>query len=350
MGRFDSYRAALAGKRVGLVVNQASVFRGKHTIDFLLAKGVRVVRLFALEHGVRGEGGAGEEIKDGIDPVSGLPVISLYGPNKKPSSQALAGLDIVVYDIQDVGVRFYTYISSLGLIMEACAENGVRVLVLDRPNPNDYVEGPVLDPALKSFVGAFPIPVVYGLTPAELARMIVGERWQRVRGLKLEVAKLSGYQRGGEPEPLEKRPSPGLRSMQAIRAYPSIALFEPSIVSFGRGTSQPFAQYGYPGAPLGGHRFVPEDGLHKGEECSGEEFFSLLVSRVPRFTTDYFTRALKLVKKRPFLLNERFLRLLVGDHRVVDGMLEGRSYAELRRGFAPALERYKIKRAQYLLY
>ena len=348
VARFEAYASQLAGKRVGLVVNQASVVKGKHTIDFLLERGVKVERLFALEHGVRGEGGAGETIRDGVDPVSGLPVVSLYGASKKPSAAALAGLDVVVYDIQDVGVRFFTYISSLGLIMEACAERGVSVLVLDRPNPNDYVEGPVLEPALRSFVGAFPIPVVYGLTPGELARMIVGERWQRVEGLKLEVVKLGGWKRGSL-EPLEARPSPGLRSLQAIRAYPSIALFEATSISFGRGTEQPFAQYGAPRLPYGSHRFTPADGAFRGQECAGEEFFSRPLAQVPRFTTDIFSRVVRALGPS-VVERESFLRLLVGDRAVVKGMLAGVSYAELRRGFAPGVARYLELRKKYLLY
>lgn len=356
VARFEAYRSVVEGKRVGLVVNQGSVFRGRHTIDFLLAQAkehnFRVERLFALEHGVRGEGGAGEEIKDGVDPVSGLPVISLYGASKKPTAAQLAGLDVVIYDIQDVGVRFFTYISSLGLIMEACAERGVQVLVLDRPNPNDYVEGPVLDPALKSFVGAFPIPVVYGLTPGELARMIQGERWQRgVAGLNLKVVRLAGWKRG-ELVALEARPSPGLRTMQAVRAYPALALFEATSVSFGRFTDAPFTQYGVPGASggrLGAHRFTPSDGPFKGQECRGVSFAALEPGQVPRFSTDVFGRALRVLGPR-MVERESFLRLLVGDREVVRGMLSGLSYEELRRGFAPGVARYLELRTRYLLY
>lgn len=357
VARFEAYAGALSGKRVGLVVNQASLFRGQHTIDFLLSRArennFQVVRLFALEHGVRGEGGAGEEIKDGFDPVSGLPVVSLYGPKKKPSAADLAGLDVVVYDIQDVGVRFFTYISSLGLIMEACAEAGVGVLVLDRPNPNDYVEGPVLDMALKSFVGAFPIPVVYGLSAGELARMIKGERWQAgVAGLDLKVVRVSGWKRG-ELVTLEARPSPGLRTAQAVRAYPSIALFEATSVSFGRFTDAPFTQYGVPaargGARLGTHRFTPADGPFKGQECRGESFGGLEPGRVPLFTTDIFARALRVLGPR-MVERESFLRLLVGDRAVVRGMLAGKSYEELSRGFATGVARYQELRKKYLLY
>jgi uncharacterized protein YbbC (DUF1343 family) len=357
VARFGQYSALLRGKRVGLVVNQASLHKGVHTIDFLLSKGVRVVKLFALEHGVRGEGGAGEEIGDSVDEKTGLPIVSLYGARKKPDDAALSGVDIIVYDIQDVGVRFFTYISSLGLIMEAAAEHRISVLVLDRPNPNgDYVEGPTLKPDCRSFVGAFPIPVVYGMTPGELARMIQGERWQAsMASLDLHVASLSGYDRRSYSFP-ENRPSPGLRSLQAIRAYPSLALFEPSIVSLGRGTEHPFTQYGIPGEPIGPASFTPhfqpkdQNKLYDGELCHGEEFYSLAPASVPRFTTDIFVRALGKVKRRPFLTNPRFLELLVGDKRVVSEMLAGKSYAEIRVGFEGELSRFIGRRRPYLLY
>jgi len=356
VARFEQYSSLLRGKRVGLVVNQASLYQGKHTIDLLLAKGVRIVKLYALEHGVRGEGGAGEEIGDSVDEKTGLPIISLYGARKKPDAAALAGVDVMVYDIQDVGVRFFTYISSLGLIMEAAAENRVSVLVLDRPNPNgDYVEGPILKADCKSFVGAFPIPVVYGMTPGELAKMIHGERWQKTPGLELRVVPLAGYDRREFSFP-ESRPSPGLRSLQAIRAYPSLALFEPSIISLGRGTDHPFAQYGIPGEVIGPATFTPrfrpkdQNKLYDGELCHGVEFHTLAPAAVPRFTTDIFVSALSKVKRRPFLTNPRFLELLVGDKAVVAGILAGKTYAELRRGFAGDLSRFEIARKPYLLY
>jgi uncharacterized protein YbbC (DUF1343 family) len=350
VARFDLYGARLAGKKVGLVVNQASVFRGMHTIDYLLSRGVRVERLFALEHGVRGEGGAGEEINDSVDEKTGIPIVSLYGPRKKPDAAALAGLDVIIYDIQDVGVRFFTYISSLGLIMEAAGEQGKAVIVLDRPNPNgDYTDGPLLQPENKSFVGAFPIPLVYGLTPGELAKMILGERWQKVSRLDLFVAPLQGYKRAVS-RPLEVRPSPGLRSHQSLRIYPSLALFEPTIISVGRGTDHPFEQYGLPQEGFGRHTFTPNGSLYRGELCHGEEFHSRSVGEVPRFTTDIFVSALARAKRKPFLTNPRFLELLVGDKRVVQQMLEGRPYSEIRKGFAEELADFVKRRKPYLLY
>jgi len=353
VANFEVYRSLLSGKRVGLVVNQASIFSGVHTIDFLRARGVQVVRLYALEHGVRGQGGAGEEIVDSVDETTGIPIVSLYGPKKKPDAQSLRGVDILVYDIQDVGVRFFTYISSLGLILEAAGEHRLPVLVLDRPNPNgDYIDGPVLKAENKSFVGAFPIPLVYGLTPGELAKMIVGERWQKIAELDLHVIPMRGYDRALSRPP-EARPSPGLRSMQAIRAYPSLALFEPSIISIGRGTAHPFEQFGIPVERLGEHTFVPRspsDGIYDGEICYGEEFYSRPLVEVPKFTTDIFSRAYQRVKRRPFLTNPRFLELLMGDKRVVAEMLAGKPYSEIRKSLAAELAAFERARKPYLLY
>lgn len=357
IGRPELFVEALQGKRVALVVNQASLYRGAHAIDLLLASKVSVVKLFALEHGVRGEGGAGEEIKDGVDEKTGLPIVSLYGAMKKPDARALAGVDAIVYDVQDVGVRFFTYISSLGLLMEAAAENRIALVVLDRANPNgDYTDGPLLKPENKSFVGAFPIPLVYGMTVGELARMIQGERWQKnMPALELRVVPLKDYDRSLIAMP-EARPSPGLRSLHAIRAYPSLALFEPTVMSFGRGTEHPFAQYGIPGEKIGKHTFTPrfapgdKNKIHDGRLCYGEEFYSRPIGAVPRFTTDIFVSALGRVRHRPFLTNARFLELLVGDKRVVKEMLRGKPYHEIRKSFAADLESFLRLRKKYLLY
>jgi uncharacterized protein YbbC (DUF1343 family) len=345
LARFDLYSAALAGKRVGLVVNQASVAPdGSHAIEFLRSRGVRVVRLYGLEHGVRGAGGAGEHIADGVDAPSGLPVVSLYGARRKPSPADLAGVDVVVFDIQDVGVRFFTYISSLGLILEAAAEQGKPVVVLDRPNPNgDYVDGPVS--RVHSFVSAFPIPVVYGLTIGELARMIVGERWQHTAGISLKVIPLAGYDRA-KPEPLPVPPSPGLRTFAALRAYPWIGLFEPTDVSVGRGTEHPYEVFGRPG-DQGDFSFTPgaapvgDPPLYLGLECRGRQFFT---GEVPRFTTDFFTA------ERPGVKDRAFLNLLVGDAAVVSQMLAGKPYTEIRRGLEGPLREFSARKRKYELY
>jgi uncharacterized protein YbbC (DUF1343 family) len=351
LARTELYVPALAGKRVGLVVNQASVFKGTHTIEFLRGKGVNLVKLYALEHGVRGQGGAGETIPDGVDPQSGLPIVSLYGDRKKPDAAALAGVDAVVFDVQDVGVRFFTYISSLGLILEACAEHSLPVVVLDRPNPNgDYVDGPVLSPGLHSFVGAYPIPVVYGLSIGELARMIVGEGWQHTAGIHLTVVSMDGWSRAVPVAP-EVRPSPGLKTLAAIRAYPSLCFFEPTRVSVGRGTDHPFEMYGMPSPALGPFAFTPVGDSsipYVGKECHGTEFFSRSPQDIPRFTTDLFASAVRAAGS--IVTDRHFLELLVGDRAVVDAMVAGKSWAEIRPSVAPAIRAFETRRSKYLLY
>ncbi|MGZ3651007.1 MAG: exo-beta-N-acetylmuramidase NamZ family protein [Bdellovibrionota bacterium] len=350
LARFDLYSGALANRRVGLVVNQASVFHGQHAIELLQNHGVRLVKLYGLEHGVRGEGGAGQPIGDGVDPQSGLPVVSLYGPRRKPDPASLAGVDVLVFDVQDVGTRFFTYISSLGLILEAAAENHLPVVVLDRPNPNaDYTDGPVLKAGLHSFVGAYPIPVVYGLTIGELARMIAGEGWQHTPGLRLQVVPLSGYDRRAFEMP-EGKPSPGLRSLNAIRAYPWLTLFEPTNISLGRGTEHPYELFGRPGKGLGDFSFTPKQigpgdpPLYLGQECFGTEFFSRPALQVPRFTTDFFSAA------NPRVTDPQFLNLLVGDKAVVAQMIQGVPWAKIRAGLENELREFTLRRRPYLLY
>lgn len=354
--RPDAYMPLLSGKRVALVVNQASISHGRHTIDLLLGQKVHLVKLFALEHGIRGDAGAGEGVPDGTDPQTGLPIVSLYGAHFKPTPEMLSDVDVIAFDIQDVGVRFYTYISSLGLIMEAAAENRRQVMVFDRPNPNgDYVEGPVMRPNNFSFVGEFPIPVVYGLTIGELAKMIDGQKWKQTTGLNLVVVPMQGYQRSVIYIP-EGIPSSGLKDIMAMRAYPSLALFEPTIMSVGKGTPHPYTMYGIPDEKIGPYTFIPQmikSGVHppyEGQTCYGEEFFSLEPEVIPRFTTDIYTKARKLVKRRPFETDKRFLQLLVGDNDVVEDILAGKSYRQIKTRFAKRLAAYTRLRKKYFLY
>lgn len=354
--RPEIYLPLLQNARVGLVVNQASLSHGAHTIDILRARGVNLIKLFALEHGLRGDGGAGEGIPDSVDPETGLPIISLYGTVYKPTPAMLSDIDVIVFDIQDVGVRFYTYISSLGLIMEAAAENGKRVMVLDRPNPNgDYVDGPMMRQNNISFVGAFPIPLVYGLTVGELATMIHFESWKLTPGLRLDIVPMADYRRGEIYTP-EGLPSSGLKTINAMRSYASLALFEPTIISVGKGTDDPYTQFGIPDERIGPHTFVPQPRkpgqhpMYEGQTCYGEEFIFRPAEQVPHFTTDIFVNALKKVRKRPFVTDKRFLRLLVGDDLVVEDMLKGRSYAQIRKRFEKDLADFSIRRQKYLLY
>lgn len=250
--QISQYYPYLKNKRVGLIVNQTSVLypntpKATHIVDALLADNINIVKVFAPEHGFRGDRGAGETIDDNIDGQTGLPIISLYGKNKAPSAQMLADIDVLIFDIQDVGVRFYTYISTMHYAMQAAAQYHIPFIVLDRPNPNGhYTAGPILDLSLQSFVGMHPIPIVHGLTVGELAKMIKGEQWIAfAEQLDLRVIPVQGY-RKSMSYPLPIAPSPNLPNAQAVQWYASLCLFEPTHISVGRGTDYPFQMLGHP--------------------------------------------------------------------------------------------------------
>lgn len=250
--QISQYYPYLKNKRVGLIVNQTSVLypntpKATHIVDALLADNINIVKVFSPEHGFRGDRGAGETIDDNIDSQTGLPIISLYGENKAPNAQMLADIDVLIFDIQDVGVRFYTYISTMHYAMQAAAQYHIPFIVLDRPNPNGhYTAGPILDLSLQSFVGMHPIPIVHGLTVGELAKMIKGEQWIAfAEQLDLRVIPVQGY-RKSMSYPLPIAPSPNLPNAQAVQWYASLCLFEPTHISVGRGTDYPFQMLGHP--------------------------------------------------------------------------------------------------------
>ena len=259
--RTEEYLPLLKGKRVGLVVNQTSVINNAETclLDTLLSLNANVVKVFAPEHGFRGDADAGETVKDGKDKRTGIPILSLYGSNKKPTPQQLKDIDILIFDIQDVGARFYTYISTLFYIMEAAAENNKEVIVLDRPNPCDYVEGPILKPTFRSFVGMLPIPLLHGCTVGELAQMINGEGWisKNPSGCRLTVIPCLGWEHQQEYS-LPVKPSPNLPNDQSIRLYASLFPFEGTNISVGRGTTLPFQVLGAPNEKYGDFTFTPQ--------------------------------------------------------------------------------------------
>ncbi len=259
--RTELYLQNLKDKSVGLVANHTTVIGKEHLADFLVRQGINLTRIFAPEHGFRGDADAGADIRNGVDAATGVPVVSLYGDKFKPTAADLQGIDIMIYDIQDVGVRFYTYISTLHYLMEACAENNIPLLILDRPDPlGFYVDGPVLENEFRSFVGLHPIPIVYGMTPGELALMINGEGWLKDgEKCSLQVIPCSGYNHNTRYQ-LPVNPSPNLNCMQAIYLYPSICLFEGTIMSLGRGTSSPFRVIGHPDYPDKNFFFVPKAG------------------------------------------------------------------------------------------
>lgn len=351
------YLSHLENKKVGVVVNHTSVKGDVHLVDFLLSEGVEVAKIFAPEHGFRGDASAGEKIEDGVDNKTGIPVISLYGETRKPTAGHLEGLDIVIFDIQDVGCRFYTYISTMHLVMEACAENEKPVLVLDRPNPNgDYIDGPVLDLEFQSFVGMHPIPVVHGCTIGELAQMINGENWlDAPRKCELIIIRTENYSHKMEYS-LPVSPSPNLPNDLAIQLYPSLCFFEATSVSIGRGTNFPFQVIGGTKPSLGDFTFTPRsipgvavNPKNEGEKCYGTDLRKL--EEVPDFTLKYFMDFYNQYEnEEDFLTRERWFNLLAGTDELIEKIREGRSEEEIKKSWQPDLEKFQQLRKKYLLY
>ncbi|MDC1222227.1 DUF1343 domain-containing protein [Salibacteraceae bacterium] len=357
----DDYLEQLKGKNVAVVGNHTSMVDSLHLVDFLLAQGVDIKKVFAPEHGFRGKADAGEKVDSGIDSKTGLPITSLYGSHKKPTPEDLEGIDVVIFDIQDVGARFYTYISTMAYVMEACAENKVAVIVFDRPNPNGfYVDGPMLDPEYKSFVGMLPIPVVHGLTVGELAQMINGEAWLE-NGVKcdLTVVPCEGYHHK-DVYVLPVKPSPNLPNQNAILLYPSLCFFEGTSISVGRGTDHPFEVFGHPNMTTGSHVFVPKpnDGSkhpkHEGLPCIGwdlTEFGGKNVQEKRRLILDYMVNAYReFHDKESFFLSNGFINKLAGTDELQKQIEAGMSADEIRATWRSDLATYMNMRRQYLLY
>jgi uncharacterized protein YbbC (DUF1343 family) len=358
--RMDLYLSQLQGKRVALVVNQTSVVNETHLVDTLLQLGIDIKKVFAPEHGFRGNHSAGAIIKDGKDLKTSLNVVSLYGKNKKPSAEMLADVDVVIFDIQDVGVRFYTYISTMHYVMEACAELGKEVVVLDRPNPNGYyIDGPILESEYKSFIGMHAIPIVHGLTVGELAQMINGEKWLKNEVIcNLKVVPCLNYTHDSLYQ-LPVRPSPNLPNMNAVYLYPYLGLFEGTNVSIGRGTDFPFQVIGRPGS-VGAFSFTPrsipgvsDNPKYLGQECVGET--------IPDFLSDDILSQNTLNLKWLILMYENnraedgeyfkdFFYKLAGNKELRIKIESGMSDADIRKTWQPGLEKYKVKRKKYLLY
>ncbi|WGL16311.1 DUF1343 domain-containing protein [Microbulbifer bruguierae] len=354
----EQYLPLLRGQQVGLVVNQTSRVGDTHLIDYLRHKSVPLKRIFALEHGVRGDVENGGKVADGVDGPSGLPITSLYGGNYAPSAEQLADLDWLLFDIQDVGVRFYTYISSLHYLMQACADHRLPLMVLDRPNPNgDYMDGPVLEAPFKSFVGMHPIPLVHGMTVGELAQMINGEGWlDGNKRCELTVIPVAGYHKQMAYS-LPVRPSPNLPNDLSIRLYPSLGLFEGTSVSVGRGTGFPFQALGHPADVKGSFVFTPrplpgasENPKHNGSELHGDDLrdadprsrFSLIplldwAGRTGEKPEDFFARA-------------AFFDKLAGTDKLRKAVLAGNSAEEIRAMWQPQLTAFQQRRQPYLLY
>lgn len=351
------YLPLIAGKRVAVVINQTSRVGNRLLADTLLKRGVRLTKIFVPEHGFRGTGDAGAHIANARDEATRLPIVSLYGDNKKPKPAQLADVDVVLYDLQDVGVRFFTYISTLQYLMEACAESGKRLIVLDRPDPNGYyVAGPILDTSLRSFVGMQPVPIVYGLTPGEYARMLVGERWfNGAARLRLDVIKCKGWSHN-DPYELPVPPSPNLRTARAVTLYPSICLFEGTVISVGRGTDKPFEQWGHPalaGKMADSFRPAATVGATKpsfeGHMCYGRKAGDL---QLRMSQTNMLTNLVEMYNAYPEKASffNSFFEKLSGTRKLREQIIAGVSAEEIVAGWEPGINAYKKLRKKYLLY
>lgn len=350
----------LEDKRVGLVVNQTSILEDQqtHLLDVLLSKGINVKKVFAPEHGFRGTADAGAEIKDSRDQRTGVLIVSIYGRNKKPTAAQLEDLDVIVFDIQDVGARFYTYISTMHYVMEACAEQNKEFIVLDRPNPNDFVDGPMLKEGFISFVGMHPIPVLHGLTIGELAQMIQGERWLKSTPdtCRLTVVTMENWKHG-DPYWLPVKPSPNLPNDQSIRLYPSLCLFEGTDISIGRGTYFPFQVVGFPDPKYGNFSFTPAplpgfdtNPLQKNKTCYGVDLreYAFEGGFTLRFLFDFYQKAES--DQAFFFARPQWFDLLAGSKELRLQMIKGMNETEIQASWQSDLEKYKEIRRKYLLY
>lgn len=345
----------LKNKNVALVVNYTALVGETHLADTLKSLGVVIKRIMGPEHGFRGNAAAGEHVKDGFDTKTGLSVVSLYGKNRKPTPEQLADIDVVLYDIQDVGARFFTYISTLHYVMEACAENKKKLIVLDRPNPNaNYVDGPVLKPEFKSFVGMHPVPVVHGMTVGEFARMINGEGWlENNVSCELQVIPLSNWKREDRYS-LPVRPSPNLPNDQAVRLYPSICFFEGTTISLGRGTEFPFQAIGHPALKNMPFQFTPVNipgvAVNPPQEnllCFGLDLRSVDVP--DKLDLHYLIDMYKAFPdKDKFFIP--FFERLAGTDELRKQIQNGLSEDEIRKSWQADLDAYTTMRQKYLLY
>ena len=357
--RPELYLPLLQNKTVAIVTNQTGLLKDRtFLVDFLVKNNIKIKSIFAPEHGFRGDADAGEHVKNGVDTKTGIPIISLYGDNKKPKPEQLKGIDIVLFDIQDVGVRFYTYISTLTYVMEAVAENGVEVIVLDRPNPHDgYIDGPVLKDQWKSFVGMHNVPVVYGLTIGEYGKMVNGEKWLK-NGVqaKYTLIPMLNYHKKQRYGVLDK-PSPNLPNDKAINLYPSLCFFEGTQVSVGRGTSLPFQIYGSPWTKNLPYQFTPrpnfgaKDPFLNGKLCYGENL-SDYPQNLRTLNIDWLLKAYSNYKNptQDFFLKNLFFDKLAGTDELRKQIVAEKSAAEIKDSWKKGLEDFQKIRTKYVMY
>ena len=350
--RTNLYFPLLKNKNVALVGNQTSTINNTHLVDSLINSSIDIKKIFCPEHGFRGEADAGEKIQNSIDVKTGIPIVSLYGKMKKPTKKELDGINLMIFDIQDVGVRFYTYISTLNYIMEACANANIKLIILDRPNPNaHYIDGPVLEKEFTSFVGMNPVPIVYGMTIGEYAKMINGERWID-KPCDLTVIKMENYNHN-KGYSLPVKPSPNLPNTKSINLYPSLCLFEGTNISVGRGTEYPFQQYGAPYLKES-FSFIPKSGegskypKYENIECFGNDL---------RFNDQYLTSmnldwiidCYKRCPKQEKFFND-FFDKLAGTKKLRKQIINGESVVKIKESWRSDIEKFKQIREKYLLY
>lgn len=364
----EKYLPYLKGKRIAVLANPTTIIGQRHLVDSLISLGVNIVKVFGPEHGFRGKASAGVKVKDEKDPATGVPVISLYGPKRKPTKEDLSNVDLMIFDIQDVGCRFYTYINVLSHIMEACAENNKELLILDRPNPNGYlVDGPILDMKYKSGIGMFPIPIAHGMTIAEFAQMINGQGWLPNKlKCKLKIIKVANYNHD-MAYTLPVPPSPNLNTQQSIMLYPSTCLFEGVALNHGRGTYFPFTVLGSP-LLKGKYQFsftpvsipgMAETPLHMNKECFGLDLRKYDINQM-RKTKRINVQWMKELyaafpDKSKFFDRSQSNQMgdinkLAGTAEFKEQIIAGKSAAEIYASWEPGLSKYKIMRKKYLLY
>lgn len=358
--QIDDYFPLIKGKSLGMVVNHTSVVDSLHLVDFLLASGIQIKAIYAPEHGYKGTVERGKDIAHSTDPETGIPVLSIYGSRKKPSPEDLQGIDVIIFDMQDVGTRFFTYISTLHYVMEACAENNIPVIILDRPNPTGhYVDGPVLDTAFSSFIGMHPIPMTHGMTIGEYGQMINGEKWL-LNGVQcdLTVIKAANYTHDSRYL-LPVGPSPNLPDMKSVYLYPTTCLFEGTEVSEGRGTWKPFQQFGTPFYTPQVNPFVPEpipglsaDPKFNGQTCYGYNFSDTPLEELQQIDQINLKYLLEFYSKSPD--KEKFfgpsMDLLAGSDVLRKQIIAGKTEAEIRESWQEGLAKFRETREKYLLY
>ncbi len=350
--RFEEYLPLLENNRVGIVCNHTSIINRIHLVDTLLTCGVNVQAIFSPEHGFKGSEEAGRLINGVNYYKDTIKIISLYGKNKKPTDEQIEDIDVIIFDLQDVGCRFYTYISTLEYVMQACKENNKKIIVLDRPNPNNFVAGPVLKDDCKSFVGMQNIPICYGLTIGEYAFMLQGECFEdTLQQLDLTVIKMLNYNRDSIYV-LDVFPSPNLQTMQAIRNYPTLCLFEGTVISVGRGTNMPFEIVGFPNNPNKTISFIPkaikgvaENPPFKDKLCYGQ----MINIDTNEILLDYIIDIYKEYSQKEKFFNS-FFDLLVGDKVIKQQIIDGRSADEIKKSWQKDLDAYKEIRKKYLMY